>query len=30
MGIAIELERHAQLIRHDHETRQKIGIAPVR
>ena len=30
MGIAIERERHSQPIRHDHETRQKVGIAPVR
>src|SRR6266498_3835047 len=30
MGIAIERERYAQPIRHDHETWQKIGVAPVR
>ena len=30
MGIAIERERQAQPICHGHETRQKIGIAPVR
>ena len=30
MVIAIERERHAQPIRHGHEARKKIGIAPIR